>query len=103
MSRFNREPNIAGDDDMLTVGQLREAFKEVMRGFSQGLWVTTGNADDIVDQVMACINSPWTAGDIVEDAKGVWYKRTHTDRWLTFGNTGSVSDGGPVRPLKKRN
>lgn len=101
--RKNRTPTVANDDDVLTVGQLREAIRETVRGFSQGQWVSVGSADDFVDQVMERVNHPWESGDIVKDAIGNWYKRTRGNHWQVFGSGEYISDATPVRPLKKIN
>lgn len=94
---------IAGDDDVLTVGQLREGMHEVVKGFSAGRWIATGSVDDFIDQVMERVSRPWIAGDIVKDAVGNWYKRTDRNQWMIFGQNGYVSDASPVRPLTKMN
>lgn len=94
---------VANDDDVLTVGQLREAVAEVTRGFAQGRWVTEGSANDFIDEVMQRVNHPWNAGDIVKDGIGNWYKRTRSGTWMSFGNSGYHPDSTPVRPLKKIN
>jgi hypothetical protein len=102
-NREKKNVTVANDDDVLTVGQLRAALKETVRGFAQGSWVTEGSSDDFVDQVMQRVNHPWDQGDIVEDAIGNWYKRTAFNSWMSFGNSGYHADSTPVRPLRKIN
>jgi hypothetical protein len=43
----------------------------------------------------------WQQGDVVQDANGVFYRRTRDAMWNRFGTATSISHLAPVRPLEK--
>jgi hypothetical protein len=98
-ARRLREPSIANDDDVLTVGELRAWVQE--RFNSPGtIGVTLGR--DSVDKIMADIvkhrEPEYPEGIVVRDRKGKFYQRISSSTWRGFDGR-IISDGSPVRPL----
>lgn len=94
-------PPVANDDDQLTVGELRAAYKRIHP------FLSVPFADSHVDVLMHDIANhrepAWAVGDVVKDDIGNWYKRTGTKQWMVFGSNGYVPDSTPRRPLEKMN
>lgn len=103
-NRRRRSPVIANDDDQLTVGELRAAWKRRYPTLS------VPTADLEIDQIVQDINDhrepEWIAGDVVKDADGKFWKRTSGNKnhaWATFESAMYHDFDSPKRPLEKVN
>jgi hypothetical protein len=100
-ARRLREPSIANDDDVLTVGELRQA---IYREHAAAMIMSKTSADKRTDKLMANIiahrEPEYTEGTIVTDAQGIQWKRSGAG-WSRHGwSTDIFPLGEPRRPLK---
>lgn len=97
-ARRLREPSIANDDDVITVGELRAWLKR-----RSTLSTTTIRKDGGIDELAADIVShrepEYPEGTVVRDAKKDWWFLNAVHKWESFGVSGCVNYDVPARPL----
>lgn len=90
------------DSEMFTAKELREAHERL--GNSTGH--LSGYIDNLLKNICDHREPEWRQGDVVKDAKGIFYRRDlpgGSHPWVKFGNSGMIPDDWLQRPLKKLN
>lgn len=91
----------ANDDDQVTIGELREAFRKVHSNFSN--MTSDHEVDRLAKYIFDRREPVYPEGVIVKDANGDFWLRVDTDGrtgWLTFGEAHLYPDSDPKRPLE---